>query len=68
MSDSQLFLIGLVTFYLEHVAKAYFGFFAQASPIAQNTLLKAKMAAFQSSFKTLDETEEKGIHISDTRK
>nr|XP_020668234.1 cell division cycle-associated protein 2-like [Pogona vitticeps]XP_020668235.1 cell division cycle-associated protein 2-like [Pogona vitticeps] len=41
----------------------------EANPfIHQNTLLKAKIAAFQSSFKPLEEIEEKGIHISDTPK
>ncbi|KAM6432475.1 cell division cycle-associated protein 2 isoform 2-T3 [Liasis olivaceus] len=37
---------------------------SQFSPFQhQNTLLKDKIAAFQSSFKSLEETEEKAIHI-----
>ncbi|KAJ7305165.1 hypothetical protein JRQ81_011070 [Phrynocephalus forsythii] len=43
--------------------------FSEANLFArQNTLLKAKIAAFQSSFKILEETEEKGICISNTSK
>ncbi|KAH0623155.1 hypothetical protein JD844_031172, partial [Phrynosoma platyrhinos] len=41
----------------------------QASPFKhQNTLLREKIAAFQSSFKPLDETEERQIHVADTSK
>ncbi|KAG8141332.1 hypothetical protein E2320_006960 [Naja naja] len=39
----------------------------QSSPCQdRNTLLKDKIAAFQSSFKALDETEEKAVHIHST--
>ncbi|XP_026570690.1 cell division cycle-associated protein 2-like [Pseudonaja textilis] len=40
---------------------------SQSSPCQdRNTLLKDKIAAFQSSFKALEETEEKAVHIHST--
>nr|XP_008118061.1 PREDICTED: cell division cycle-associated protein 2 isoform X1 [Anolis carolinensis] len=41
----------------------------QASPFThQNTFLKDKIAAFQSSFKSPEETEERQIHVAETSK